>query len=450
MMIPKILFRSSMALLFASAPLYGQESEPASSGEGSLSGASSLETTATTTTETTTLVETSGMVSEQEPEAASFFFPGGYGYLPEVIAPGAGIYARPPIDFFATVQAGYSDNIYNREHDVKGSPTSQASMGLNYLLRTPRSFLSFGGSAGAIYYWDKERNQFAPVGSLNAAFAHSFTPRLQLTGRVNGGYYNQPNLSMPNAPTDNASGDYFNLNTLFDLSYRWTPLFSTVTTLGAGTQIFRDNENANYVDLSLGQAFRFLLAPRLTGVAEVRASTINYKFSDRNSDTVSVMAGFDWMITPRLSSTFRGGASFRQFDLPGAEDAASPYFESVLGYRYGRGSLLQWTTRFGFEEARDAYRRTQTFRTGLTVSQVFTPRINGSIGVSYAYENNKDMVIDDQERAQQLITGNARIEFIATRSLTLFGNYSRSQNISDYENFDYVRNEFSVGATFHF
>ncbi len=445
-MIHKFLSRSSLALFVAASPLVAQE------GSDTFSAAS---TEGSAVTESSTFVETTTTETSVEPEVPSFFFPGGYGYLPETIAPGTGIYARPPVDFSLTIQTGYNDNIYsssgkNGAAPKKGSATTQATAGVNLLLNTPRAFLSFGANAGALYYWDKPNSQISPVGTLSSAFAYSITPRVQLNARVNAGYYSQPNLSLPNTPRVN-SGDYFNLASLFDLSYRWTPTFTTNTSFGVNTQIFRDSESqdSNYVEWFVGESFRYLFAPRFTGVAEVRFSQINYDGEIRNSKTESVMAGFDWLMTPRLTSTFRGGVSFRQFELSNADDATSPYFESALGYRYGRGSLLQWTTRFGFEEANQPFNRNQTFRTGLSISQILTPRLNGSLGVSYAHETYKGLLTDSRD-TQQLISGNARLEFIATRSLTIFGNYNRSQNISDFSNSDYIRNEVSVGATYHF
>ena len=448
-MIQKLLSHSSLALFVAVTPLIAQEaSESTTFAVSQESGESS------------TYVESTFVEASAEPEVSSFFFPGGYGYLPETISPGTGTYARPPVDFSLTLQTGYNDNIYSSSGKEgasprKGSPTVQGSGGVNLLLNNPRTFVSLGANVGAVYYTEKERNALSPVGSMTAALAHSFSPRVQLTSRVNAGYYSQPNLSLPNAPTAN-SGDYFNLGSLFNLSYRWTPLFTTDTSFGANTQIFRDSqsEDSNYVELFVGESFRYLFAPRFTGVAEVRFSSFNYNGSNRNSTTESVMAGFDWQMSSRLTSTFRGGASFRQFDIAGSEDRVSPYVESAVGYRYGRGSLLQWTTRYGFEEAHDAFSSNQTFRTGLMVSQVLTPRINASLGLNYAYERYERLADefnhDNFTRDQHLFTGSTRLEFIATRSLTLFGSYSYTRNISDTEFNEYYRNEVSVGATIHF
>ncbi len=454
-MIYKLLSCSPLALLLAAAPLLAQEASDSGSSSGS--GASYGYNAASEAADSTvTTVETTTLGAPEESEATSFFFPGGYGYLPESISPGLDDYARPPIDFSLTIQQGYNDNIYSSSGDSdrapkKGSATTQASAGINLLLKTPRAFFSLGGDAGALYYWDKEDKQVSPIGSLSSAFAYSLTPRLNLTARVNAGYYTQPNLTLPNAPTGFNSGDYFNLGSLFDVNYRWTPVFSTSTTFGVNTQVFQESyaEDSNYLESYVGQSFRYLFAPRFTGVAEVRFSDIGYHRSDRDSQTESVLAGFDWMMSSRLTSTFRGGVSFRQFELDGIDDAASPYVETGVGYRYGRGSMLQWTTRFGFEEPRDIYQKNQTFRTGLVVSQVLTPRINASLGVNYAYEKDEDTRLD-HDYVQQLITGSARVEYIATRWLTVFGNYRHSENVSDFEGADYGRNEVTLGATLHF
>lgn len=390
---------------------------------------------------------------------SSFFFPGGYGYLPETIAPGVGSFGRSPATFSFKLQQGYDDNIYSassasRDAGIprKGSFLTQASIGTDLLISANRTYLALGGEIGALYYWDKATGQVSPVGNLNLAYAYNFTPRLHLTSRINAGYYSQPDLSLPNAPTRPNAGDYFNLTSLFDLGYQWTPLFATSTTIGANTQLYRDSNSRdlNYVEGLVGQAFRYKFAPRFTGVFEVRGSKIWYNDSVRDSTTESFLLGIDSQLTPRLNAAIRGGVSLRQFELDGAKDAVSPYGELNLGYRYGRGSILQWSNRFGFEESTEANRRYQAYRTSLAVNHALSARLSANLGVSYAYQLIDNLTPGASSGHQHLISGNVGLQYVLSQAFTVYANYTRSQVVTDFEGGSYDRNQYWLGAAYQF
>jgi len=458
----------TLAVLLASlSPAFAQDavsvSDSSSSSTGSVIVPSSTSTQSTpsgllvpgssVTTTTDTTIYQSEAPSFME-GGDSFFLPGGYGYLPQSIATNEGVYARPPIDFSVTLQQGYNDNIYsvsgNNGVPVKGSWVTQAGVGLDVQLAQNRTLLALGMDVGGMYYCNKGSQAFSPTGHLDLSYAYKLTPRLQFSARVNGGYYSQPNLTLQNAPSVNA-GDYFNLNNLFDLSYQWTPRFATDTTLGVNTQIFREgrSQGSNYVEGTVGESFRFTLTPRVIFVMEGRGSQIWYNDSLQDSTTEFALTGLDLTLSPRLSATFRVGATFRQFKMEGAPDATSPYFESALGYRYGRGSVVQWTNRFGFEESNSPTQRDQSYRTGLQVNHVLTPRLSVNAGVYYSHERLTDFFSSDKTD-QDLITANCGLQFVVTRSITVYGNYTHSQVISDDSFSEYSRNEVYFGAAYHF
>lgn len=390
---------------------------------------------------------------------SSFFFPGGYGYLPETIAPGVGSFGRSPAAFSFTLQQGYDDNIYSatrasRDAGIprKGSLITQASIGTDLLISANRTYLALGGDIGALFYWDKDSGQVSPVGHLNLAYAYNFTPRLHFTSRINAGYYSQPDLSLPNAPTRPNAGDYFNLTSLYDLGYQWTPLFATDTTLGVNTQLFRDSQSRglNYVEGLLGQSFRYKFAPRFTGVFEVRGSKIWYNDGIRDSTTESFLLGIDSQLTPRLNAALRGGISLRQFEFEDASDATSPYGEAVLGYRYGRGSIIQWSNRFGFEESTEFNRRYQAYRTSLAVNHALSARLSANIGVSYAYQLIRGLDQNADNGHQHLVSGNVGLQYVVNQAFTVFGSYSHQQVVTDFQGGSYDRNQYWLGASYQF
>lgn len=362
---------------------------------------------------------------------------------------------RPPATFSLSIAQGYDDNIYSSSGangiPRKGSATTQLSIGTDVLISTGRSYLALGGSVGGLYYWEKQSGQVSPVGNLNLAYSYNFTPRLHLSARINAGYYSQPDLSLPNAPSRPNSGDYFNLGSLFDLGYQWTSLFSTDTTVGVNTQIFRESfaETGNYVEGLVGQSFRYKFAARFTGVFEVRGSKIWYQDSNLDSTTETVLVGVDAQLNARLNGSIRAGASFRQFEQEGSSNSTSPYVESVLGYRYGRGSLVQWSNRYGFEESGFFDTRYKTYRTSLVVNHALTSRLSLSLGVSYAHQD-AETLSTGIGNLQHLISGNAGLQYVVNRHLVLSVGYTRNQVVSDFSGGSYDRNQYNLGLTYQF
>jgi len=392
------------------------------------------------------------VVSDVE-DSPGFFFQGGYGYLPELVSSlGEGADLLPPIDFDLTIQQGYTDNVYNRA-EKKGSFKTEMTLGVNVLLSRSRTFLNFDARAGAVYYWSEARRPLVPRGDLSLSYAYKLTPRLTFTARVSAGYYDQPNLTLPNTSVLINGGDYFVGNSLFDLTYRWSQLFSTTTSLRLSTQLYRESrwQGSDYFSFTIGQSFRYIYSPLLSGVLDFRYGQVFFDDSTRNATNEFLLAGFDYRWTSRLSASFRGGAQFRQFDLAGADDAVSPYFEASLGYRYGRGSFIHWVSSFGLEEGYTSQQRNQSLRSGLYITQVLTPRINGRLGGSYSYQVLEGLASQSYKYRQHLITGTAGLDFVVSRAVTLFANYDVSSVIYEQQgSADYVRNDVSIGARFRF
>lgn len=451
---PKKFPSVSAAILFAAvSPLIAQDEAP-SSGEAASSSTSSSSLLVPSLSEEQVTGNTG--YESSDVGTTSFFFPGGYGYLPETISGRALSIGRSPVIFSLNLRQGYDDNIYSSSgaegHIPRvGSWTTQLSGAADVLFTTGRTYLAAQLSVGGIYYWDKSTDAVSPVGNLNLAFSHNFTPRLHLAARINGGYYNQPDLSLPNAPARPNAGDYFNLNSLFDLAYQWTPLFATNTTVGVNTQIFKESESqhGNYVEFLAGESFRYKFASRLTGVLDLRFSKIWYNDGRLDSTTESVLAGLDAQLSPRLNGTLRAGASFRQFEQEGASDATTPYVEAVLGYRYGKGSLLQWSNRYGFEESGTYDTRYKTYRTSLLVNHSITARLNFLFGISYAHQD-VETLSSGVDSEQHLISGNAGLQYVVNRHFAVSLNYNRNEVVSDWKGSSYDRNQYSLSLNYQF
>ena len=198
---------------------------------------------------------------------------------------------------------------------------------------------------------------------------------MQFTASVNASYQSQPDYTQINTPTNSTSGEYLNVTSKFDLSYRWTPRFSTVTSLGYNRLIFveKASQSGDYAQTTLGTELRYLWSPRFTGVAEGRYSQFRYE-NNKSLDSGSYLAllGFDIMVTRRATGTVRVGAAMRQFDESGKK-ATAPYVETTLVYQLGKASVLPWDGRFGFEEPPDANSEVLSLRSSVRVTHSFTP-----------------------------------------------------------------------------
>ncbi len=424
-----------------------------------------------------------------EPEGPSFLLPGGYGNTSQLVTPGVGMFAKPPIAFSATIKQGYDDNIYSASGKrgkptvipeqvqivtagpfsyplviprqviqapdpvpVKGSLISMVTVNTDILLSASRAFLSLDLNLGGSYYWDREGNPLDPAGGIAMLLAYKVTPRMQLSTQLNGGYYTQPNLALPNAPTQPGSGNYINITDKSDLTYQWRARFSTDTSFEVNTQLFQEtaSQSENYFEETVGQTFNYLVSPRITAVLDMRTSQIRYNDETRNSDTQSLLGGFELMLGPRFTGSFRAGESFRHFDLPDVPTSTSPFVESTLAFGYGKASSVQWTNRYGFEESSTAFQRTQAYRTGLSLTQVFSPKLSGSISVNFAHSLNTSITDESISSVQDTFGGSLGLQFVATRTLTFFGNITRSQVMTDDETNSYARNQIFFGATYHF
>lgn len=421
----------------------------------------------------------------------SFTLPGGYGSAPSTVTPGQGLYAKPPIAFTTTVQQGYNDNIYSvsskpylvptavtmsspytpqnptsltypliiSQHyqpqldPVLGSPFTLATAGTELLFSASRAVFSLDMSGGGQYYYDRPGTPFSPLGNLGLLFAYKLTPRAQFSASINGQYLNQPDLVLPNAPTQQGLGDYFVSNSRFDLSYQWGARFSTITTLSLGSEYFTQtsSQGNNYLTTTIGEAAHYALSPRFTGVFEVRAAQTQYDVEAYNSNTEFLLTGCDISLTHRFTGSVRVGESLAQYQMANAQNQSTPFLESTFNYGYGKASTLTWTARYGFENSAGNQSNVQkTFRSGVSLSQAFTAKLSASVSLSYANDDYATLVGDNSTSTDNTLTVGLNAQFIVNRSLTVTAGINRSQVFGANAWSSYAVDSVSLGATFHF
>ena len=322
--------------------------------------------------------------------------PSFYGRGPQVITPGKGQYARPKYRYGLSVGIGYDDNpdqtptvnlsAVARPRSRSGFTWVNGHWDAQWL--KPRTVFSINLEAGGDFYWDRPNNSSDFNARLGMLYVNKIDPRTQFTANGSFAYLSQPDYSNQFASTSQVAGDYFTGSAKFDLSYRWAPHFSTVTS--ASVNILKyTTESAtqlsnSYWTFVFGNEFRFQSSPRLTWIAEGRYGLDEYiSNSALNSQTAYVLGGVDWIASRHMTTTFRAGASFRSYDAGGSSTA--PYAEIALNYQMGRHSTLTLNGRYGFEQSSRAGDENLSYRLGLLYQQAFTSRFSGNAGFNFIH-----------------------------------------------------------------
>ncbi len=373
---------------------------------------------------------------------------------------GTGNFSNMPVKLSVSVQGGYDDNVNTTSVNQQGSPFTNVNAGLTYAFGSPRTQITLGAGAGFTYYWDHPQtlgginNDYDINIYLNLAVTHKVSPRLTLSALAYISYQTEPDFSIA-AGLNHRAGNYFYTNDKFTAAYLWTPRFSTATSYTFGALNYDDQAAGFFQDRienTIGNEFRFLLWPTTTLVAEYRIQWVNYEYVPNNSVTNYILGGFDHNFSPRLTASFRGGAQFRDNETGG--DETSPYFEGTVNYAVGKQTAISWNANYGIQEPDQNFSQSmQTFRTGLTATHNFTPRITGTLGVYYEHDDFQNSFVpgavtngSTQEDIDLAIT----LRYAITRYLGIQVGYNYTDLWSDIPLQGYTRNRFWGGLNFIF
>jgi hypothetical protein len=443
--------------------------------------------------------------------APSFTLPGFYGSSATTYTAGQGRLARPRFRYRAELAVGYDDNalqtpsqlspeqrlqislptpptlepiIENRIRigqggvvqvvpvvvgfrEVKGKPAkfqtiapqkrtgsifSRGSFGLDIQLFSPRSLFTFDLNGNVDHYLNRPGlDQTEYNAGVALSYLYRITPRMQTTAQFSAAYLTQPDYSRINTPDVANVGAYINANVKLDLTYRWTPRFTSVLSLSDNALIYeaKTQEGNNYNDTVFGTELRYLWSPRFTALAEVRHSTIKYTTSSvLNSQTLFLLLGSEFKLTQRLAASVRVGESFRTFEQ-GGDTATTPYMETSLGYRLTQGTVVNWSMRFGFEEPFAAGVERIVFRTGLSLAQVFTARLNGVASLNLLHETNT-FEGTQTESTSDIFDATVRLEYAISKRFSVNATYTYTKRGTSEGFIDYDRNRFFIGAQYSF
>ncbi|MDB6172844.1 MAG: hypothetical protein JWL59_2155 [Chthoniobacteraceae bacterium] len=330
-----------------------------------------------------------------------------------------------------------------------GSAVTQASASADMQIFTARSLFTFDVNGSASEYWSRPGGKTDYNGAAVFSFLYRLTPRLQFTSQFNGAYLSQPDLSRINTPQDQSGSNYLTTNAKSDLTYRWNRRVTSVFSISDNALIYADKaqEAGNYNETVFGTELRYLWSARVTYLSEVRFSKISYQGSEtRDADTIYALIGAEARLTNRFSGTVRLGASMRTFTLEG-DLSSTPYLEGSIAYRSGPTTIWNLTTRFGFEEPFAAGQERQVFRSGLSYSKTFSPRLSGLASSNFVFESTSAAATKSSSSSYD---ANARLEYRLTKSVSLNTNVSYLKANSGSSVTDYYRIRCFFGLEYTF
>jgi hypothetical protein len=395
---------------------------------------------------------------------------------------GTGNFSRLPFHLSASITSGYDDNVTTANSNSQGSPFTSGNLGVTYDFGSPRTHLSLGAGAGLTYYWNDISsagvNNYDTHDYLNFSLTHKASPRLTLSTVDYLTYQTEPDFSIAQG-ANRRSGNYFFTQDKFNVSYLWTPRFSTVTSYALTALNYDDIAVGVFEDRFenlFGNEFRFLIWPTTSLVGEYRFQIVSYLHDGdvivpamigfvngmfvrippvrlhQDSTTQFLLAGLDHSFNPRLNISFRGGAQLRDPDQGGEEN--SPYFEGTLTYVLGKQTSVSWTNHYGIDEADVANsQRRKSFRTGLSAKHDFTARISGTLGAYYQtsdYLGTNSPGAVNPSFTEQSFDLTVSFRYAITRSLGVETGYNYTDVSSDIPVREYSRNHYWAGLNFNF
>jgi len=362
-----------------------------------------------------------------------------------------------PLTFFFTGQSGY-DFLKHKVtspfvQDIE-SLYVQGGVGAAYTNMDRTTPWSFNLDTSVIHYIDGVPRFGGTFYNARGAFnfEHRFSERLKISNNSYATYGVDPGTAFGyGASTTLWNGQYLYGYNNFNVSYAWTPRFSTTTSYtfdGIGYQdgLVADPEN-RYTHL-LAQQFAYAISKRTSLTAEYRYRMTNFVTrADKNFNSHFALVGVDHAWSERLSGSVRGGAEFYDSD---AVSKTAPYAEAALNYAVARQTMVRWFAALGFNGAElAAFNSRYGLNTGLQLSHNFTKRLSANVSASYAYSQFEGggAGADVTEHSALLSAG---IGYQLLENLNLNANYSFStlQSSSALREFD--RHRVSLGATASF
>lgn len=359
-----------------------------------------------------------------------------------------------PFQVNVTAQGGY--DTLNYKANPLGSFESwflQAGIGAVYTRPDQTTPLSFSLDTSVVNYIDgmpRFDDTFYNVrASLN--FEHRFSERLRISNNMLLTYGMEPNNAFGfGGSTTLWNGQYFYGYNNFNVSYAWTPRFSTTTSYTIDGTIYDDdvigNAENRYSHL-FAQQFAYALNQQTSLTAEYRyRMTIFDSAPTKDYHSHFALVGVDHAWSSRTSGSVRVGAEFYENDRV---SNTAPYAEAALNYTVDRQTYARWFASLGYSGAELSGSSSRYgLNTGLQVNHQINKRLSVNGGVSYAYSTfDNPGGVDGREHSIFL---NAGLGYQVLDNLMLNAQYSYSTLNSNDVLREFDRHRISLGATASF
>jgi opacity protein-like surface antigen len=357
-----------------------------------------------------------------------------------------------PLEITTGVDFGYDDHVLSG-----GSNTSSSGQGSFFA--SENVFLSYnrGGQQTQVHLDGVGRfTQFFDAGTddkegnITLSLAHNFTQRLSLYINGFATYQTEPDF-VTDVGVENVRSDHFFTNDSFSLTYRWRPRLATVTSYTFKLVKYAESSVGEFQDRSehsFSEQLQFSLTSRTNLTGSYRFQIVDYDTAPNDSNTHSVLAGFDHNLTEYLTFNVLGGESFRSFQNGG--DAMSPYVTGGLHYTSSNHSL-SWLTSYGFESpnVQNATSRT-TIRTGLRLNYDLTSHIAATAGVFYHHDENENVTSSQTSStgSQDSLDITVGLRYTINKHFAAHVDYRHTTQSSLGSNSGYSRNRYFAGFTY--
>lgn len=334
-----------------------------------------------------------------------------------------------------------------------GSMVTRTEIGASWASATGRSLLSADVSVGANHYWDRPNDEKTDYnGSLRVLYSRSLTPRARTNVSLNATYQTNPDFTRRNAPVREGGGAYLNATGRADLSYRITGRFNSVSSYQLSGNLYNEQrrQQDNIVEHTFGQQLKYLWTPRFTAVGEYRYRVTLREDETRNALSHFALIGIESKYNSRLDFSFRFGQQNVQYEV-GESKQGAPRFELTARYEYGRGSSIGLTAEYGPDTADAVDREQTTFRLGISILHVFTPRLYANSGINWNRTDTK--FPNDSLRegvTEDAVSFSLGLNYVYRRDITLYATYIFNKLLSTADFTSYTRNQFFVGFVYEF
>jgi Putative beta-barrel porin 2 len=373
--------------------------------------------------------------------------------------------------FSFTVGGGYDDNVNAGNGGARsatttgsaGSAFTQTHMVLSKDLRAARTQIKIKLGGSVVYYFDRPGRSTDVTGTLDVNLRHSVSERLTLDAIIDAAYLAEPDFSTDLSPQGHAN--YFRTEDTFTASYKWSSRVSSDSTYLLRVLDTQDNNSSNSGNLldagqnrienTFRESLRYRWSPRTTLTVEYRFGVIDYDDPLRNSSTHTAIGGFDLQVNSRLNATFRGGATYREYEQAAGGARTDPYFSGSLHYHISSSTSLNWTGSYSIEEPNslESLSRT-TLRTGLQLSYALSKHVSTHLTLNYHHDENDGLLVPGSigtggsaytDDALELGLG---AKYTLTHRLSLDVGFTHSELDSGGPTIGYSRNRYTTGLTF--